>query len=644
MKFYEVLVASQRYHGDKALTYGSDEDLAAGQVVMVPLQRQTVAGIVVRAVSKPSFAVKPISNSIESAVPPELIRLADWLHGYYPAPLGQVISLLLPASIRQKSRTKQKPAEIPGKATVLPPLTARQTKIVESILKDTARMHLLHGETGSGKTRVYIELMKKTLAEGRSCLLLTPEIGLTPQLTETVEASFPGRTTVLHSELTPSQRRNRWIAVAGNDQPQIIIGPRSALFAPVRGLGYVIVDEAHDDAYKQEQAPHYQTTRVAAKLGELHQAKVILGSATPLVSDYFTFKSKNLSVHVMPEKAIASSFGSSIDIVSLRERSHFTRSNWLSVQMLAAIDHNLSGGLQSLIFLNRRGSARLVSCQDCGWQALCPRCDLPLTYHGDSHHMQCHTCGYRSNTPASCPQCNSSEITFRSIGTKAIVGELERLYPKARILRFDSDVTKADRLEAQYDNVRSGKTDIIVGTQMLAKGLDLPKLGMVGVVLADTAMYFPDYTADERTFQLLRQVSGRVDRGHRDTKVIVQTYHPESTTLQHALNKDYEAFYETQLKERQAFGFPPYRFILKLRVERASLAAAERAARQLAETVRSLGLRIEVSDPAPAFIEKTYGRYRWQLIIKSVDRGLLVKVIAALPANIQYDIDPTNLL
>lgn len=644
MKFYEVLVASQRYHGDKALTYGSDEDLTPGQVALVPLQRETVAGIVVKAVPKPPFAVKPIISSVESVIPKELISLAYWLHGYYPAPLGQVISLLIPASIRQKSRQKQQTSEAPAAPTTLPPLTSQQAGIVKAIIDDSSRMHLLHGETGSGKTRVYIELMKKALAENRSCLLLTPEIGLTPQLTETVEASFPGMTTVLHSELTPSERRNRWMAIARADGPQIIIGPRSALYAPVRSLGYTIVDEAHDDAYKQEQAPHYQTTRVAAKLGELHQAKVILGSATPLVADYFTFLSKKLSVHLMPEKAISSSFSSSIDIVSLRERSHFQKSNWLSKQMLASIDENLGSGLQSLIFLNRRGSARLVSCQNCGWQALCPRCDLPLTYHGDSHHMQCHTCGYRGSTPASCPECNSSEITFRSIGTKAIVSELERLYPKARILRFDSDVTKADRLEAQYANVRSGKTDIIVGTQMLAKGLDLPELGMVGVVLADTAMYFPDYTADERTFQLLRQVSGRVDRGHRNTKVVVQTYHPESATLLHALNKDYDSFYETQLKERQTFGFPPYRFVLKLRIERASLVAAERAARELAENVRSLGLRIEVSDPAPAFIEKTYGRYRWQLILKAVDRSLLLKVIAALPAKVQYDIDPTNLL
>jgi primosomal protein N' (replication factor Y) len=646
MYYYEVLVASQRYHGDKALTYSSENKLEDRQLVSIPLQRQTVMGVILRSVPKPDFSAKPISSAVgHIKLPSCLLELVDWMGGYYPASSGQLMAMLLPASLNTKKREKAEVVDsLKAKPLLLPDLTVEQEATVKAISSGSERMHLLHGETGSGKTRVYIELIAEELAENKSCILLTPEIGLTPQLTAMIEETFPGQTVVVHSDLTPAERRDRWLRIVDSQEPMVVIGPRSALFAPMSNIGLIVLDEFHDGAYKQEQTPYYLATRVAAKLAELHGAKVVLGSATPPIADYFTFIQKDLPIHRMKERAIVNKYGSQVEIINLRDRSKFSKSNWISSDMIEAIRLNLANNQQSLIFLNRRGSARLVLCQSCGWHAACPRCDISLTYHGDHHLVRCHTCGYKATAPNSCPVCSSADLSFKSIGTKSLVADLERQFPKATIQRFDSDNAKAERLEAQFEAVKSGKADIIVGTQLLAKGLDLPKLGLVGIVNADTGLYFPDFTAEERTFQLISQVTGRANRGHRDTRVIVQTYGPDNQTLTQALNKDYGGFYEQQLAQRKAFGFPPFRYLLKLKVERSSPQSAEKAAGNLSNELRKLGLKLEVSAPAPAFTEKVQNRYRWHVIVKAVDRKLLLVIIKQLPSGVGYDIDPANLL
>lgn len=646
MYYYEILVASPKYHGNKPLTYSSDSALSIGSVVVIPLQRHTALGVVAAEVAKPGFTAKHITRALSSeiAIPKQLVTLVGWLRQYYPAPMGQAASLILPSTLRQQSRKKTEDTIDIAPAKKLPPLTAEQKHVVDSIINSHERMHLLHGDTGTGKTRVYLELVKGALEDQRSAIILTPEIGLTPQLAQAVEGAFPGRVVIMHSGLTPAQRRDRWVGISSSAVPIVVIGPRSALFSPLKDIGLIVLDEAHDNSYKQEQAPHYQASRVAAKLAELHKAKVILGSATPLISDYFTFTEKNLPIHRMVELAVKNAYSSNTVIVNLRDQASFIRSNWLSTQLLQSIEKTISSGGQALIFLNRRGSARLVLCQQCGWQAVCPRCDVPLTYHGDTHRMLCHTCGFNSQAPVSCPSCSSTEITFKSIGTKAIASELERLFPKANIRRFDSDNIKSERLEAQYEAVHSGDADIIIGTQLLSKGLDLPNLGLVGIVVADSGLYFPDYTAEERTFQLINQVIGRAGRGHKAAEIIVQTYNPDNRTLQQALNKDYNSFYNNQINERRAFKFPPFRFMLKLQVERASSSAAQKTAEAVWEMVRNSGLKLELSAPAPAFVEKIHNRYRWQIIARAVNRSQLLRIVEQLPANVSFDIDPVDLL
>ena len=651
LHYYQIYVASSQYHGDEALTYHSADQLKTGQVVQLPLQNDLVLGIVKAEVKRPSFATKAVHQIIAASVPATTFGLLDWLRQYYPAPLGTLLTLFLPSSLGHVGRVKAEPdtsQSTTGQNTVaikLPPLTSQQRDAIDSILSHPTKSALIHGVTGSGKTRIYIELAKRQIAAGKSCLVLTPEIGLTPQLVDSFNQLFPGQTIVIHSSLTPAQRRDVWLGIANAMQPQIIIGPRSALFTPIEKLGLVVIDEAHDSAYKQESQPYFQASRVAALLAKLHNAQLVMGTANPLIADYYTFENKNLNIVKLTRTALAKTEQENVTtVVNLRDRSQFNRSAWLSQPLLEAVGTALNQSEQSLIFLNRRGTARVVICNVCGWQALCPRCDLPLTYHGDRHRLECHTCGYVEAAPSSCPTCGSSDIVFNSIGTKALVMELERLFPKARIERFDSDTKKSERIESRYDTVLQGQTDILVGTQVLGKGLDLPKLAIVGVVVADTALYFPDFTAEEQTFQMLTQVIGRVGRGHRAGQVFIQTYAPDNPTILQAVAQDYQTFYNTQIAERQLYHFPPFYFLLKLRCGRKSQSSAEQAAHKLAQHLLQQKLPIELSGPSAAFIEKNNNTYFWQIVIKSKRRQVLLDIINQLPANWTHDIDPTNLL
>jgi primosomal protein N' (replication factor Y) len=286
----------------------------------------------------------------------------------------------------------------------------------------------------------------------------------------------------------------------------------------------------------------------------------------------------------------------------------------------------------------------MVLCEKCGWQATCPHCDVPLTYHGDTHELRCHSCSYHAKAPGSCPDCGHPSIIFKTAGTKAIVDEAERLFPNARIARFDTDNNKAERFEQHYDAVKRGEVDILVGTQLLAKGLDLPKLSTLGVLLADTSLYLPDFSAQERTFQLISQVLGRIGRGHVAGRAIIQTYHPEHPVLADALNGNYQRFYQRELTERKLFLFPPFCYLLKLTVRRATLKSTEVAAEKLKNELVLSGYKIRVEGPAPAFYERFQNKYQWQLVVKATERSELLKIIKNLPANWSYDIDPADLL
>jgi primosomal protein N' (replication factor Y) len=642
MHYIEVLVAGAMYHGDEALTYAADHPLSEGAIVLVPLRKASALGVVLRSVQKPSFVTKKILEA--PSIPPlpkQLLSLMLWMKNYYPSPFGIITQQFLPKQLPKKPLAV---AEHTGLLeSALPALTGDQQSALAQV-KDPGT-YLLHGETGTGKTRVYIELARRSLEQGKSAIILTPEIGLTSQLEQDFRHVFHDRVVVIHSQLTDVTRQRLWRYLLEQPDPVVVVGPRSALFSPLRDVGFIAIDEAHETAYKQDQAPYYHASRVASKLAELHKAPIVLGSATPLVTDYFMAEMRQRPIIRMEQTARSrdAKMGT-VSVVDLRDRSKFTKRSYLSDELIKAVGDALRNKEQSLLFLNRRGTARVVFCEQCGWQALCPHCDLPLVYHGDSYSMRCHTCDFKTTSPVSCPACHNASVVFKSIGTKAIVDDISRIFPDARIMRFDTDNKKSERIEQHYDSVKSGDVDIIVGTQTLAKGLDLPKLGVVGVIMADTSLYFPDFSAQERTYQLLSQVLGRVGRGHRHGRAIVQTYNPESNLLKSILDKDWATFYQQELDERKIFTFPPYCYLLKLTCRRASQKSTEQAAGKFVSELAHSGLKIAIEGPAPAFHERIQNKYQWQVVIKAKDRKELLKVVAMLPSGWSYDIDPMNLL
>lgn len=645
MFYYHVWVRSTGYRSHEPLTYNHQNKLKPGSLVIVPLKNLEVLAIVGATVKKPKFTTKTIVKVFDlPQLPLETSRLFQWLSLFYPAPVGITVQQFLPKVINTDQY--QNPVSInqlPNSPIKQPVLTADQIMAINKIKKPDT--YLLHGRTGSGKTRIYTELAKKCLKLGQSVLILSPEIGLTSQLADSFSQLTTNQVVVLHSQLTAKEHNRAWLTILLAKEPLIIIGPRSALFSPIKNLGLIIVDECHDPSYKQEKLPYYQTVRVASQLSQIHNAILVFGSATPSVADYYLAKIKNKAIIKLDTLAVPNSFQRQVIVVDIKDHSQFSRSPHLSLPLIQAMTKSLSNNEQILLYLNRRGTARVTLCQNCGWQATCPHCDLPLTYHGDSHKLLCHICGFSQSPIISCPNCGNTEITLQSFGTKAIVDETQRLFPEARIMRFDSDNIKAERLENQYHKIINGEVDILIGTQILSKGLDLPRLSTLGVILADSSLYIPDFTAQERTYQLLTQVLGRIGRGHLNSQAIIQTYNPNSPLLQSSLDNDWQKFYELEINQRQQYNFPPFCHLLKLTCHRASATSAQKATLSFKKLLKNKSLKIVIEGPAPAFYEKLGNKFYWQLIVKSQNRADLLTITKLLPTNgWSYDLDPANLL
>jgi len=644
MYYYEVWVNSLAYRSKENLTYHHPKKINQGQIVELKLRKTNCLAIIIKQVSKPRFQTKPIDLIFDLPVlPNQIILLAQWLINYYPSSIGVATKLILPIKLKiaqieafepQSSNTKQK--------LRLPPLTNDQKLAVEKMSKTNT--YLLHGITGSGKTRIYLELIKNEIKLGKSVLFLIPEISLISQLTNILRANFD-HVVVWHSQQTEKQRLQTWLQIIKNDQPQIILGPRSAIFSPIRHLGLIIIDEAHETAYKQEQAPRYETTRVASYLSRLTVSKLIIGSATPSINDYYLALQKNKPIIELKNKVFQNAkIEHQIHLIDLKDRHNFSQSNYLSQDLIEAMAKSINQHEQSLLYLNRRGSARLIFCQQCGWQANCPNCDTNLTYHDDEFVMKCHICNYQQKPPLACPFCHYSNIIFKTIGTKALVTEINKIFPSARVARFDNDNLKKDRLENNYQKIINGQIDILIGTQILAKGLDILKLSTLGIVIADTSLFLPDYTAEERTFQLINQVIGRVNRGHLNSQTFIQTYQPEHPIIQQAINDDYSAMYEQQIASRQQYFFPPICSILKIIVKKNNRQKTIDEITTIKDQLQKLNSKIIVEGPSPAYHEKISNNYYWQLIVKATNRQTLLTIIDHLPTSCSFDIDPINLL
>jgi primosomal protein N' (replication factor Y) (superfamily II helicase) len=523
-------------------------------------------------------------------------------------------------------------------------LNPDQEAAVQSISDQPDRTYLLHGITGSGKTQVYIESAKKTLAAGRSVILLVPEIALGAQLEARFRQAFGDLVITNHSQLTPARRRAAWIEALTSQTPKVAIGPRSTLFLPFPRLGLIVIDECHETTYKQEQSPRYCADSVAAKLSQLTGAKLVLGSATPGLNQlYLTsrHRARLLELRTRPSGQSAPRF-SVVDLRAARQKS------LLSPTLVKAMVQTLDQKRQVLLFLNRRGTASGLLCSDCGWVARCPQCAISLTFHADQLRLLCHYCNFRLQPPTVCPLvdggCGSTKLRYIGGGTKRIEAEAAQLFPNATIRRLDRDSATPAFLAQTLHDLHNGVIDILVGTQMIAKGFDLPAVDTVGIVSADTALHIPDYTASERTFQLILQAAGRTGRGDRPGHVVIQSYTPDHPAIVSAMAGDYSGFAARELSERQALNYPPFVFLLKL----TCTAPTAVKAMSLAESgIRRLqGFKnLTLTGPAPTL--RTFGsdKHQLQLIVRSKSRPVLVAAAGALPApSWTVDLDPVNLL
>ena len=645
MKYYLIAPAKTFHSSDNLLTYSSETLLKIGQIVEIPLGRQSTIGIVVKNTTQPDFDTKSITKIIyEQPLPKKLVDALFWLSSYYRCPLSTVIQAALPRGITKNRRGKL--PEAPNITPIDNPLNSAQRAAIKAIEENPANTILLHGITGSGKTNIYIELCARTLTKKQSVILLVPEIALTSQLVRNFQQHFKN-ITLLHSNLTESLRHQLWEKILTDNQPQVIIGPRSALFAPVQDLGLIIIDEAHEPAYHQEQNPKYSASLLAGKL-----AKTVLGTATPLISDYYLCKSHNAVVEIN-QLAIESDKHTSISVIDLKDRNDFTKSRILSNQLIESIKASLTNHTQSMLFHNRRGTAPMTICDKCGWQALCPNCFLPLVLHADAFQMRCHTCARNFPVPTACPKCKNASIHHKGFGTKLIEDELHRLFPSAKIARFDMDTDDDLKLTKIYDEVYRGDYNIIVGTQMIAKGFDFPRLTTLGIVQADAGLSLPDFSSEERTFQLITQVIGRAKRGHQNSNIFIQSFQPDHPIISLASQSDYASFYNYLVQKRQQSKLPPYSFLLKLSVtyktETATVKNIRTLYKKVIQTAKQLQIpenRIVVSPPMPAFHERTSTGYTWQLVIKAKSRQNLLDIFDHLPKNnyLHYDFDPISLL
>jgi primosomal protein N' (replication factor Y) len=509
---------------------------------------------------------------------------------------------------------------------------------------------LLHGVTGSGKTEVYLQALAETVRMGRRGIVLVPEIALTPQTIERFAARFPNRVAVIHSQLSLGEQFDEWQRIR-NGEFDVVIGPRSAVFAPQPDLGLIVLDEEHEWSYKQsDKSPHYHARDVALKLAELSGAVVILGSATPDVETYYharqgDYKLLELPGRVTPRDGTALP---QVEIVDLKEELKAGVRGLFSRSLAEAVSQAVTADEQVILFLNRRGAATFIQCRSCGFVLRCKRCDVPLTYHPAEESLVCHQCNRRVPVPESCPCCQRRSLKFLGLGTQKLEQEAGYNFPTARLLRWDTDVTwgrySHDEILAKF---RGHQADILIGTQMVAKGLDLPLVTLVGVVSADTALNLPDFRAGERTFQLLSQVAGRAGRGVRGGRVIIQSYTPKHYAIQAAARHDYTAFYNKEVEYRLKLRNPPFSRLACLTYSHTNdilcQREVERMGRLLAQEIDSKGVAdIELIGPAPAFIHRRRGRFRWQLILRG--RGLADFLSPVpFPQGWVVDIDPVGL-
>ncbi len=624
----------------RSLHYAVPDRLAArlspGSRVLVELGKRTLAGVVLSlGCSVPELpegvAIRPILDAIDEmpALPPDLLQLCRWLSSYYFYPLGEVFDLVIPFGVsepvgagRGRERKKTEPAT--PRAAVFEP-TVDQRAALEQILpfveNPSFQPFVLYGVTGSGKTEVYMRLMEKALLLGYGSILLVPEIGISAQMETIFQDRFGQSLGVWHSGLSEGFRKRSWAEIRSGKR-KIVLGARSAILTPVQNLRLIIVDEEHDTAYKQDDHLRYNARDAALMRAKIVEGPVVMGSATPSIQTVQRCAEKLYRQVTLPSRILNRPLPA-LEVVDMKREGG--KRGIFSYRLRVAIGETLGAGHQALLFLNRRGYSKYYLCNTCGKPLECASCSVTLTYHKDDDRLRCHFCGFEARLPDRCPACGHAALFPRGFGTEKVEKEVKRLFPAARVVRVDRDtMSSRKRLVNALGEVRSGKADILLGTQMISKGHDFPNMTLVGIINADSGLQAGDFRAGETLVQLLIQVAGRAGRGEEPGRVIVQTYNPDHFTIDSALRLDYDGFCREELKSRENLQYPPFSRLLKLLVtsgdEEAAVAGARLLAalcRQRAEEFRKGGGAVAVLGPSPAAFVKLKNRYRWQVFLKT---------------------------
>ncbi len=651
-------------------TYEASEDLKVqpGDPVKVPFgpKNRKVQGLVIGPTeakeSSKDFKTKTIAEKDPEKIPLSKMQIKwlQWISDYYVYPLGQVQQSVFPPLKKKSNRKSRKKDIVPDVEPITAPdLTDEQKSVLSEIDVKSSETYLLHGVTGSGKTEVYIEVIEQVIASGKKAMVLVPEISLTPQLVRRFAERFQDQIAVLHSHLTDREKTDQWWQIVEGDK-KLLIGARSALFCPVPNLGVIVVDEEHETSFKQEEKLKYNARDVAIVRAKMEKCPIILGSATPSLESWQNAKEGKFKLLTLKNR-VSNRPLPEVTIVNPREDrdEHNELPYWLSETLFKKLKNTFENSQQTALFLNRRGIAPNVQCYDCGFSYECPNCDISLTLHG-KHHLVCHYCNYHERKSDECPDCKEGEPKAYGLGTEAVEKGILELFPEARVFRADRDeIQSREALEEMVRKMENSEIDFLIGTQMIAKGLDFKNLTLVGIIHADVAFNIPDFRASERGYQLCTQVSGRAGRHAVPGEVVIQTYKKEHPSLQAVKNHNYYQFVEEEAENRKLFHYPPFGKITSIRVsglrEQEVIEESQALAnylKQLIEKYDQLG-GVQVLGPTPSPLTKIKNRFRYHLLIKAKDHQTINHIAKMADQFIRdqckktkclIDVDPYTLL
>ena len=579
------------------------------------------------------FKLKPVESIIdnEPVITRESLRLAEYIIVNYVCSPGEALAAVIPVSMKPSKRKKKIRNLIINDGGVCPEkhlLNESQKNAVETIKKsienNRAEKFLIHGVTASGKTEVYLNAIEYALSLGKSAIMLIPEISLTPQFVDIVTKRFGSGVGVWHSAVSNTEKYELYNK-AQNGEIKIMLGARSAIFAPFKKLGLIIIDEEHEHTYKQEQKPSYDAREIAFWRGQYHKAAIVLGSATPSLESYRDALDGNVSLIELPERVDKKKLPE-VNVLSLKNKSY--GGSLLMSETIEAVSKALARKEQIIVFLNRRGYSPSIMCRKCGSVYQCPNCSISMVFHRNPDSLKCHYCGETEKLPITCSVCGGKDISVFGTGTQKVEDELKKMFPNAKIFRLDGDTASSKKAyHDAYNGIKNEEYDILLGTQMIAKGFDFPRVTLVCVIDADTSLYLPDFKSAEKTFQLITQVAGRCGRGNVPGNVIVQTGHPEHYAIEYAKKHDFIAFYKAETEHRKRLQYPPYCDVAKIAVrnkdENKAAQDSEKLFILLEGIMKSHGFQLKLLGPAPAYIAKLHNTYRKHIIIKGKKDDIL---------------------